>query len=255
MATQHQTLVGTRSASLLLSMVAGYVDSCTFLSLFGLFVAQVTGSFVAAGAQIARGEHGFLLTTFAIPIFIAAGAATTLLVDFVEHRRGRPLAWTLAVEGALLAGFFIAGVSGAPFGRPDDALAMISGLFGLLAMGVQSAMVQLIMRGTPSTNVMTTNTTQLAILATRTALCWHARRRDPASPAAAQLASTRDRLTAVLLVAGGFLAGTIAGALAYSAIQLWCLLAPVAAILGLVIWSLQPVPRVAQDSPADTPVT
>jgi len=116
-------------------------------------------------------------------------------------------------------------------------------------------MVQLIMRGTPSTNVMTTNTTQLAILATRTALCWHARRRDPASPAAAQLASTRDRLTAVLLVAGGFLAGTIAGALAYSAIQLWCLLAPVAAILGLVIWSLQPVPRVAQDSPADTPVT
>jgi uncharacterized membrane protein YoaK (UPF0700 family) len=255
MVTQ-QTLPGTRAASLLLSMVAGYVDSCTFLSLFGLFVAQVTGSFVAAGAQIARGEHGFLLTTFAIPIFLAAGAATTLLVEVVERRRGRPLAWTLGVEGALIGGFFIAGVSGAPFGHPDAPLAMIAGLFGLLAMGVQSAMVQLIMRGTPSTNVMTTNTTQLAILATRTVLCWHAQRRNPGSPAAAQLASSRDRLTAVLLVAAGFLAGTIAGALAYSAIELWCLLAPVAAIIGLVIWSLQlppPGPQDHQPGLRDTP--
>ena len=38
------------TVSLLLSFVAGYVDSCTFLA-FGLFVAQVTGSFVLIGAQ------------------------------------------------------------------------------------------------------------------------------------------------------------------------------------------------------------
>ena len=35
----------------LLSFAAGYVDSYTFLGLFGLFVAQVTGSFITAGAQ------------------------------------------------------------------------------------------------------------------------------------------------------------------------------------------------------------
>jgi Protein of unknown function (DUF1275) len=35
--------------SVLLSFVAGYVDSYTYL-VFGLFVAQVTGSFVIAGA-------------------------------------------------------------------------------------------------------------------------------------------------------------------------------------------------------------
>jgi len=34
----------------LLSFVAGYLDSYTYLSLFGLFAAQVTGSFVIAGA-------------------------------------------------------------------------------------------------------------------------------------------------------------------------------------------------------------
>ena len=33
----------------LLSLVAGYLDSYTYLSLFGLVAAQVTGSFVIAG--------------------------------------------------------------------------------------------------------------------------------------------------------------------------------------------------------------
>ena len=236
---QEQTAPSIRTASLLLSLVAGYVDSCTFLALFGLFVAQVTGSFVAAGAQIARGEKGFLLTTFAIPIFLVAGAATTLLAELANNRRRSPLAWSLALEGSLLTGFFVAGVIGAPFTTPDAPLALITGLFGLSAMGVQSALVQLLMRGTPSTNVMTTNTTQIAILAARTALCWHARRRATGDEAAAQLAATRDRLMAVLLVAAGFGTGTIAGALAYSAVDLWCLLAPIAAILSLLMWSLQ----------------
>ena len=35
----------------LLSFVAGYIDSYTFLALFGLFVANVTGSFITAGAS------------------------------------------------------------------------------------------------------------------------------------------------------------------------------------------------------------
>src|SRR5947209_3484204 len=35
-----------RPIPVVLSFVAGYVDSCTYLALFGVFVAQVTGSFV-----------------------------------------------------------------------------------------------------------------------------------------------------------------------------------------------------------------
>jgi uncharacterized membrane protein YoaK (UPF0700 family) len=56
---------------------------------------------------------------------------------------------------------------------------------------------------------------------------------------AAHDASTRERLTGVLLVAAGFLTGTIAGAIGYSAADAWCLLVPIAVILGLVIRSLQ----------------
>jgi uncharacterized membrane protein YoaK (UPF0700 family) len=228
-----------RTTSLILSFVAGYVDSCTFLALFGLFVAQVTGSFVAAGAQIARGQHGLLLATLAIPIFVVAGAATTLLVAFAEDRRSSPLAWSLALEAVLLTGFLVLGIMGSPFGDPNAMAAVIAGLFGLSAMGVQSASVQLVMHGTPSTNVMTTNTTQIAILATRTALCWQARRSAMGDESAAQLLALSDRLRGVLTVAAGFLMGTIVGALAYSTVDLWCLLMPIAAILGLLIWSLQ----------------
>jgi uncharacterized membrane protein YoaK (UPF0700 family) len=243
MAHPHeQTAPSARTASLLLSIVAGYVDSCTFLGLFGLFVAQVTGSYVAAGAQIARGEKGVLLTIFAIPIFLLAGAATTLLVEVADGRRSSPLVWGLGLEGVLLTGFFLIGVTGPPFPTPDAPLAVSAGLFGLSAMGVQSALVQLLMR-TPSTNVMTTNTTQIAILATRTTLAWHARRRASNGEAAAQFASSRDRLTAVLLVAVGFLLGTIAGALAYASLALWCLLAPIAGVLGLLVWSQQSRPQ------------
>ena len=43
---------------LLLSFIAGFVDSCTALALFGLFVAQVTGSFVLAAVAFVTHEQG-----------------------------------------------------------------------------------------------------------------------------------------------------------------------------------------------------
>ncbi len=236
---QHLTSPQARTASFLLSFAAGYVDSCTFIALFGLFVAQVTGSFVLVGAQIARGEHAFLLQMLGIPMFLVAGAATTLLVAFAEERRLSALACCLALEIALLTGFLIAGLAGAPFAVRGAPLEIVAGVLGVSAMGVQSATVQLVMRGTPSTNVMTTNTTQLSILTAQTLLYWHARRSAPDDPRAARLASTPDRLLNVLCVALGFLLGTVAGALAYGAADMWCLLVPIALIFSLLIWSLQ----------------
>ena len=57
----------------LLSFAAGYVDSYTFLALFGLFVAQVTGSFVTAGAQFVVYDIGFAGKMIAIFAFFAGG--------------------------------------------------------------------------------------------------------------------------------------------------------------------------------------
>jgi len=72
----------------LLSFVAGYVDSCTFLGLFGLFVAQVTGSFVVAGSHLVAKDPDILIKVIGIPVFFLAGMATTVLAALAA-RRGR----------------------------------------------------------------------------------------------------------------------------------------------------------------------
>ena len=78
-----------RPIPVLLSVVAGYVDSCTYLGLFGVFVAQATGSFVLAGTLFIKSEPGLLAKLFAIPFFFFAGMAVTVLV---HSMRGRPRA-------------------------------------------------------------------------------------------------------------------------------------------------------------------
>jgi len=47
-----------RAVPILLAAVAGFVDACTYLGLFGFFVAQVTGSYVLAGAHPVAGSPG-----------------------------------------------------------------------------------------------------------------------------------------------------------------------------------------------------
>jgi len=64
------------SMPVLLSFVAGYVDSYTYLGLFGLFVAQVTGSFVIAGAEFVTHDFGIAGKLLAIVAFLTAAAAT-----------------------------------------------------------------------------------------------------------------------------------------------------------------------------------
>jgi Protein of unknown function (DUF1275) len=93
-----------------LSFVAGYVDSCTYLALFGVFVAQVTGSFVLAGTQFVRSEPGALAKLLAVAFFFLAGVAVTMLVYPLRERPRIALAWSLGVECLLLVGL-LGGVS------------------------------------------------------------------------------------------------------------------------------------------------
>src|SRR5206468_3224388 len=70
----------------LLSFAAGYVDACTFLALFGLYVAQVTGSFVLLGAEFVTHEPGFLIKVLGVPVFFGAGVFTTILAEVLRRR-------------------------------------------------------------------------------------------------------------------------------------------------------------------------
>jgi uncharacterized membrane protein YoaK (UPF0700 family) len=219
---------------IVLAAVAGFVDACTFLGLFGFFVAQVTGSYVLVGAQPVAGWPG-IVAVIAVPVFFAGGIAATLAAIAGQAVARRPLAAALALETLLLMGFAVMFAAGPLFEAETPAVA--ASIFGLAAMGVQSALVRLLMRGAASTNVMTTSTTQIAIDTTQLALT-HLRRRDvlPAE-AARHREACRQRLRSGLPLPLGFLLGTIAGAASFAWIGVPALAAPIAAVSALAVWA------------------
>jgi len=220
----------------LLSFVAGYVDSCTFLALFGLYVAQLTGSFVLVGTETVVHDAGFAIKLLAIPMFGLAGALTTVIVRRSRGRAALPA--TLALEAALLVGLFAAWRIGAPLTGRGDPAVLVASLCGLSAMGVQSALVRLLVKDCPSTNVMTTNTTLFAIDATDLAIAWRAHRRAPGDAAAtAAYGKARDRFAVPWPIVLGFVAGTVGGAAAYARLDLWCVLLAVAVVGALAVWA------------------
>src|SRR5213082_3254760 len=77
----------------LLSFAAGFIDSFTVLALFGLFVAQVTGSFVLMAVAFVKDEQGALIKLLAVPVFLLAGAATTVFAVVLERRGRAALPW------------------------------------------------------------------------------------------------------------------------------------------------------------------
>src|SRR5271167_259941 len=111
-AQTFRSFVAPQPVSVVLSFVAGYVDSCTYLGLFGVFVAQVTGSFVLAGAQLVTSEPGALARLLAIPFFFIAGMAVTTLVHSMRDRPRAAFAWSLLVECILLIGFLTSCLTG-----------------------------------------------------------------------------------------------------------------------------------------------
>jgi uncharacterized membrane protein YoaK (UPF0700 family) len=222
-----------RGVPTLLAFVAGYVDSCTFLAFNGLFVAQLTGSFVVAGSEFVTSNDGFLVKVLAIPAFFAAGVLTTVIVRAFGAGDRRALVTTLALEASLLVGLVWVGVSAA-----STAATSVAVLFGLSAMGVQSAMARLLLGEYGSTNVMTTNTTQLSIDLTEVVLARSQyRRSSPDAAGAGSYASARSRMTKLAPIMLGFLTGTIAGGLAYASTGLICLVLAISSVAALAIWA------------------
>jgi uncharacterized membrane protein YoaK (UPF0700 family) len=136
-------------ATALLGFIAGFVDICSFLGLFHIFVAQLTGSFVFASSWLVI-RQGELLTILAIPTFFAAGCVATALAA-LRARGRRPLAWVAGLECALIAAM-LASMLSLPIDSASAPGALAAALLGVAAMGVQSAMVRLFMRAVPSTS-------------------------------------------------------------------------------------------------------
>jgi uncharacterized membrane protein YoaK (UPF0700 family) len=224
----------------LLSFVAGYVDACTFLALFGLFVAQVTGSFVIAGTAPVAHQTGFLLKALAIPAFMVAAVAATVLVAVTRTTRQTAWPWVLGLEGILLIAFLALGLTNSPLRSPDAPAALMAGLCGLAAMGVQSASVRLLAHGAPSTNVMTTNTTQFAIDATQLLLARFRVATGAELYRRPELEKAKQRLVETARVMIGFFAGVVLGALAFRLFGFICVAPVIGTLLCLAVVASHP---------------
>ena len=224
----------------LLAFVAGYVDIYTFLALFGLFVAQVTGSFVTAGAELVTHDLGITGKVLAIVAFLFAAALTAGLIGWVRDQGRAPLPWMLAFETVLLAAFTVLLLIGPPITSVQDWHGIFAGLFGAMAMGTQSVIVRLLMRGVPQTNVMTGNMTQLGVETTALLLAWRRRARDPNDREnEREFAAVRSRLLIVLAIAIGFVLGAVFGAISYAKAGLAG--APLAVVIvgALTLWAFR----------------
>jgi uncharacterized membrane protein YoaK (UPF0700 family) len=222
----------------LLSFVAGYVDGAIFLALFGVYVAQLTGSFVIAGAEIVSHDETVIIRVVGIPVFLGAAALSTV-VSTLAYRRGHfPLVYALGLESVLLVAMLIVALAGGPFSDANAPVALLTSILGLSAMGTQSALVRLLMKGVGSTNVMTTNTTVVAIDVTEMLIAWHDRWKNPTDAAARQQFDAARRRFALLWPLGvGFFLGTLAGALACHATGLGCLIVAIAIVLATTGWA------------------
>jgi uncharacterized membrane protein YoaK (UPF0700 family) len=224
---------------MLLSFVAGYVDSYTYLALFGLFAAQVTGSFVIAGAELIHHDAGVIGKLLAIVAFIAAAAITTAMIGLARTAGRTPLPLMLTLEAVLLAIFVAILLFGPTINGPTDWHGIVAGLIAATAMGAQSVLVRLLMKGIPQTNVMTGNMTNLGIALTELILARRRFRHSRHGAAAVDdYHQVREQLLIVLSVALGFLAGAAAGAIAFAVIGVSGALVAIAIVAALALWAL-----------------
>ncbi len=155
-----------RLTTTVLSGIAGYVDTASFVSLNGLFTAHVTGNLVVAGVELAGASGGAVWVRLAIiPVFITAVIITTVMA------RTRPfrLPVFLWLEAVTLLVFAIAGILLVPdkhhfASASTNAFSLFFvGAIGVFSMGIQNTLMREVFGNLAPTTVMTGNLTQFTI--------------------------------------------------------------------------------------------
>lgn len=146
-----------------LSSVAGFVDAAGFLSLFGLLPAHMTGDLVWAGAAVVhRAAAGWLVRMAMVMLFVGAVAGAAVAARIVRRRGVSPLPSLLSLMTIALSVFCAAGIALGPLmtGPEEMATLFISGA-GVVAMGIQNALMREVLGALSPTTVMTGNLTQV----------------------------------------------------------------------------------------------
>jgi uncharacterized membrane protein YoaK (UPF0700 family) len=201
---------------IVLSVTAGCTDIIGFLVLNGLFTAHITGNLVILAAHIVGGGEAQIAPMLSVPVFIVMVVLTRLLAGGLESIGLASLRPLLLLQFLLLTGFLVLCVAAGLRIDPNAAIAILAGMLGVSAMAVQNALVQISLKGAPSTAVMTSNVTRFAMDVGEVLLGG-----DPAD-----VAKARNRAARTLPVIAGFTVGCGLGAACEAALGTWSLALP-----------------------------
>ena len=152
-----------RALPFVLSVIAGSTDVIGFLGLSGLFTAHITGNLVVLAAHIVAGDPTIFSYVLSVPVFMMMLFLTRLLAGGLEQAGVSTLQPLLLLQLLFLVGFLSVCVAAGPWRDANAILAVTAGMFGVAAMAVQNALVQIALTNTPTTAAMTTNVTHFML--------------------------------------------------------------------------------------------
>jgi uncharacterized membrane protein YoaK (UPF0700 family) len=206
----------SRALPFVLSLIAGSTDIIGFLGLNGLFTSHITGNLVVLAAHIVAGDPTIFSYVLSVPVFMLVLFLTRVLAGGLEQIGVSTLRPLLLLQLFFLAAFISVCLVAGPWRDANAILAVSAGMFGVAAMAVQNALVQISLTNTPTTAVMTTNVTHF-MLDLGEALVG----RDDA-----KVARARALAMHTLPVIVGFTIGCVFGATFEAAAGLWSLTLP-----------------------------
>jgi uncharacterized membrane protein YoaK (UPF0700 family) len=225
-----------RTLPFVLSVIAGSTDIIGFLGLNGLFTAHITGNLVVLAAHLVAGEPTIFSYILSVPVFMLVLLVTRLLAGGLERAGRDTLGPLLLLQLLSLAVFLVLCIAAGPWIDPNATAAVFAGMFGVAAMAVQNALVQISLRNTPTTAVMTTNVTHFVL-----DLGGVLSGSDPA-----EVANARRRAMHTLPVIVGFTIGGGLGAACQAAAGLWSLALPTGLALlafAMGVWFASAEPK------------
>ncbi len=213
-----------------LAFIAGFLEACGLIALFGLFIGHVTANIAVLGMGIATDVPGSGAKLLALPVFMAVVALTCAGVRPLRLHGYDAARLIMALELVLLLAFVAAGLHYGPFTESLGWSTMLTAALGVATLAVQNSGMRLIWRTGPSTTVMTLNLTQLVldgIVILR-------------EPNDATATAARERLALVAPTLGGFLIGAAAGGLGYLIAGFYGGFVPAAVLLMLIFVREEP---------------
>ena len=201
----------------LLSLIAGSADVISFLGLNGLFVSHITGNLVILAVQIVKAKTAPIGLILSVPVFIFILGLMKCLVFYLHKSKLKSLELLLLLQSLFLIAFLMTAVITAAFSiNSNSPKAILAGMFGVAAMAVQNALIQLSFAGVPATAVMTTNITRFVIDVGEIILGNHPQKKTNA----------RHRARIMWPTIIGFSAGCMIGAILENIYGPWSLIFP-----------------------------